>query len=54
MAINWLRQKEEITTVIAGVKSAEELKKNLKSLTWTLDQEMLAEIDEIIAPVKLL
>lgn len=54
VAINWLRQKEEIATVIAGVKSAEELKKNLKSLTWTLDQEMLAEIDKIIAPVKLL
>ena len=41
MAINWLRQKDEITSIIAGVKSPEELKKNLKSLTWTLDQGLL-------------
>ena len=54
VAINWLRQKDEITSIIAGVKSSEELRKNLKSLTWTLDQGMLEEIEEIIVPVSLL
>ena len=54
VAINWLRSKEQITSIIAGVKSVDELSKNLKSLEWKLDQEMLNEIEKIIDPVRVL
>lgn len=50
VAMNWLRQKPEVTSIIAGVSSTEQLKANLNCLTWDLDEEMLREIDQIIAP----
>lgn len=54
IAVNWLRQKEEVTTVIAGVDNPEQLRENLKCLEWELTDKMLEEIDGIIEPFRYL
>ncbi len=50
VAMNWLRQKPEVTTIIGGVSSLGQLVKNLHSLTWDIDHKFMKKINEIIAP----
>ena len=50
LAINWLRQKEEVTCIIGGVSSIAQLDKNVESIGWDISDEMMAKINEIIAP----
>ena len=52
LAINWLRQKEEVTTIIAGVSSVTQLQQNLNCLTWDITPDLFAEIDAIIEPLR--
>ena len=52
VAFNWLRQKEEVTSIIAGVSSMSQLEKNINSTTWNLTEEELREIETIIEPFK--
>ena len=52
MALNWLRQKEEVTSIIGGASSIEQLNKNLNCLTWEIDAQQMTRVDEIIEPVK--
>ena len=50
MALNWLRQKEEVTSIIGGASSMEQLEKNLRCTEWDLTPEELGEIEKILAP----
>ena len=50
LAINWLRQKEEVTCIIGGASSIAQLDKNVEAAEWDISDETLAQIDEIIAP----
>lgn len=50
MAINWLRQKEEVTCIIGGVSSIAQLDKNVEAIGWDISDEAMAKINEIIAP----
>ena len=50
MALNWLRQKEEVTSIIGGASSMEQLEKNLRCTEWDLTTEELGEIEKILAP----
>ena len=50
LAINWLRQKEEVTCIIGGSSSIAQLDKNVEAAEWDIPDETLAQIDEIIAP----
>lgn len=52
IAMNWLRQNEAVTSVIAGVKDRKELLLNMKCLDWSLTEEMKEKIDEIIEPLR--
>ncbi|MBB6214295.1 aryl-alcohol dehydrogenase-like predicted oxidoreductase [Anaerosolibacter carboniphilus] len=52
VAFNWLRQKEEVTSIIAGVSSISQLERNINSTTWNLTEEELREIETIIEPFK--
>lgn len=54
VAFNWLRQKEEVTSIIAGVSNISQLEKNINSTTWDLTREELKELEEIIEPFKTL
>ena len=50
IAENWLRQNPAVTSIIGGASSVKQLEENLHSLTWDIDEEMMARINEIIAP----
>ena len=50
LSLNWLRQKQEVTSIIAGVSSVEQLNTNLGCLDWEIDEETSKEINRIIAP----
>ena len=52
MALNLLRQKEEVTSIIGGASSLEQLEKNVRWTGWDLTDEELGEIEKIIAPFK--
>ncbi len=50
LAINWLRQKEEVTCIIGGASSIAQLDKNVEAAEWDISAETMAQIDAIIAP----
>ena len=50
MALNWLRQKEEITSIIGGASSMEQLEKNLRCMQWDLTEEEQGVIQKILEP----
>lgn len=52
MTLNWLRQKEEITSIIGGASSVEQLEKNLRCISWDLTGEELETIGKILEPFK--
>lgn len=52
MTLNWLRQKEEITSIIGGASSVEQLEKNLRCISWDLTGEELEAIGKILEPFK--
>lgn len=52
LAFNWLRQKNEVTSIIGGVSSVLQLDKNIHCLTWDISDDVMARIETIIAPYK--
>ncbi|MCG8500843.1 MAG: aldo/keto reductase [Firmicutes bacterium] len=48
VALNWLVEQEEVTSIIAGVKNEEQVKSNLKALEWKLDADAIAQINNIV------
>jgi aryl-alcohol dehydrogenase-like predicted oxidoreductase len=48
IAFNWLRRKPEVTCIIAGASSVEQLQKNVKSVEWDLDNIAVKEIEVIL------
>jgi aryl-alcohol dehydrogenase-like predicted oxidoreductase len=52
IAFNWLRQKPEVTSIIGGASSAEQLEKNVKSIEWDIDDETMRRLEAIIEPFK--
>jgi aryl-alcohol dehydrogenase-like predicted oxidoreductase len=52
IAINWLRQNPDVTTIIGGVSSVEQLQHNVAALEWDIDDESMQRINEIIEPYR--
>lgn len=50
IALNWLRQKEEVTSIIGGVSSLSQLDKNSNCITWDIDDETMLKINEVLKP----
>lgn len=50
VALNWLRQKEEVTSIIGGASSIEQLEKNIRCTSWDLTEEEQKEIAGILEP----
>ncbi|MDD3369333.1 MAG: aldo/keto reductase [Lachnospiraceae bacterium] len=50
IALNWLRQKPEVTSIIGGASSIKQLENNIHCTTWDIDDEMMKKIAVIIAP----
>ncbi len=50
LSLNYLVQKEEVTSIIGGASTLEQIEKNVHCCTWSIDQSTMAKINEIIAP----
>lgn len=50
LALNWLRQKPEVTSIIGGVSSVSQLDKNINCITWDIDEETMIRINEVLKP----
>ena len=50
VALAWVRQRQETTATIVGVRSPEQLAMNLSSLGVTLPENALRDLDEVSAP----
>jgi aryl-alcohol dehydrogenase-like predicted oxidoreductase len=50
IAINWLRQKPEVTSIIGGASSISQLQKNIHSTTWDISEETMNEIAKVLEP----
>jgi len=46
VALNWVREKPGVDTVILGARNEEQLRDNLASATWELSAEEMARLDE--------
>lgn len=49
VALNWLRAKPYVTSVILGARTLEQLRDNLKAATWDLSPEEVARLDAVSA-----
>jgi aryl-alcohol dehydrogenase-like predicted oxidoreductase len=49
VAINWVRSKPGVDTVILGARNEEQLRDNLASANWELSAEEMARLDEVSA-----
>ena len=45
IALNWLTSRPTVSSVIVGARNAEQLKKNLGAVGWTLTAEQIARLD---------
>ena len=50
LALNWLRQKPEVTSIIGGVSSLDQLHKNVDSCSWDIDEQTMKKLDKITEP----
>ncbi|MGL5437638.1 MAG: aldo/keto reductase [Lachnospiraceae bacterium] len=48
MALNWLRQKKEVTSIIGGASSISQLEKNVECCCWDISDSEMKIIDEIL------
>jgi aryl-alcohol dehydrogenase-like predicted oxidoreductase len=51
VALNWLRSRPEVSSVIVGARTMEQLVDNLAAAQWTLDDDEVARLDEASARV---
>jgi aryl-alcohol dehydrogenase-like predicted oxidoreductase len=53
IAINWLIKQDAVTSVICGVRNIHHVEGNVTSVEWELTDEMMTQIEEILAPYQL-
>ena len=49
VALNWLRQKQDVTSIINGVSSLAQLEKNIEATQWDISEADMARLDAAIA-----
>ena len=54
VALNWLRQKEEITSIIGGASTIAQLEKNIHCTSWDLSDEELQHLEVILEPFRMM
>lgn len=50
LAMAWLAAQPAVSTVIAGVSTVDQLRRNVRACAWTLEPAVLSQIDDIVAP----
>ena len=53
IAINWLIKQDAVTSVICSVRNIHHVEGNVASVEWELTDEMMTQIEEILAPYQL-
>jgi len=48
LALKWLMEKRQVTSIIAGVKNADQVAANLKSTEWEMPKSIKSQINEIM------
>ncbi len=54
ICVNWLRQKEEVTSIIGGASTLKQLEGNVHAMTWDIQPEEMEIINGIIEPFRYL
>ena len=52
VAINWLANQDVVASVISGGQLPEHVEENAGSAAWDLTDEMVKEIEALLAPYK--
>lgn len=52
VALNWVKSKPFVSSIIIGVRSLDQLKDNLGSVEWDLSEEDIEYLDQITQPVR--
>jgi aryl-alcohol dehydrogenase-like predicted oxidoreductase len=50
VAINWLRTRPMVSSLLLGVRTVAQLEENLRAIDWDLDDDELALLNEVSAP----
>jgi aryl-alcohol dehydrogenase-like predicted oxidoreductase len=53
VAINWLLKHEAVTSVLCGAQTAQHVEENVGSVEWELTDDMMAQIEDLLAPYHL-
>ncbi len=48
LAINWLIQKPEITSIIAGAQNIDQLMQNIEAVSWEIPENAIKKLDKIL------
>ena len=50
VAINWLRSRPMVSSLLLGVRTVAQLEENLRAIDWDLDHEELTSLNQVSAP----
>lgn len=50
VALNWVRQRPAVASVLLGVRTVDQLDDNLEALSWALEPEEVERLDRVSAP----
>jgi len=50
VALNWLRNRPTVSSVLLGCRTVGQLDDNLAALDWNLDDDEMRQLDEVSAP----
>ena len=50
VALNWVRHRPGVTSVLLGCRSVEQLEENLRALDWDLEPDEMTALNEVSAP----
>ena len=50
VALNWLRRRPAVTSVLLGCRTTAQLEDNLAALNWDLDDREMRKLDDVSAP----
>jgi diketogulonate reductase-like aldo/keto reductase len=49
VALNWLRSRPQVSSIIVGARTTDQLTENLQAASWTLTDEEAAQLDTVSA-----
>ena len=50
VALNWLRSRPMVSSLLLGVRTVAQLEENLRALDWDLDDGEIADLSTVSAP----